>query len=539
MYWSKLISQTGELPNYEEFEIIEKNSTYVLEKEDIADFIIGEHLIFSAMNILTGASFFSAFPALILFLINIISILAIFILSLRVLSNSFFKNISKKISNVKDPKNIAILSLFIIGPLYALASPQAKFLSGGVIGNVIGNLLIPTSLYFYFRALREKNSGMMFLAILISAGLFFFHHLSALIFIIIFISIFITLELLFISNIINLNRKKKIRSLLSSHLKVFKKYLLKLLSFPNILLLIFILFFTFFIYTPSYLNFEATSTAVGEPSKATRTGLTLSQFKYAVGEPRLALGIIGIAFLFLASFFRKENKKRVVFKNIITPALLIGWGLAVAIMSTKPHWIYINIPSGRVANYANFPFVILSSLGIIWIMYFIQNTYTKGKFLSKKILLAFFILIFTTLISAGYFDNSEAMDDGGNIQEALETFHASKYLSNQVDTTKDIILKDHNYIKADAWMKLFFMEDYGYPLSRGFFKRYEDPTKPREMCTLWMIASPSSSNATTCFQGTRTNFIMVNPSSDSMQFEKNDNFWKIYSGKETETFYKY
>ena len=69
--------------------------------------------------------------------------------------------------------------------------------------------------------------------------------------------------------------------------------------------------FLIFIYTPSYLNAEATGTAVGTPSKATRTGLTAIQFKYAVGEPRLALGIIGITLLIIQMYnvIKKQRKK--------------------------------------------------------------------------------------------------------------------------------------------------------------------------------------------------------------------------------------
>lgn len=527
MYWAKLVSQTGELPDYQKIVIGEDSADYEIQSEEIADFIIGEHLIFSAINILSGAEFLSYFPTLILLLINIVSILAIFLLTLRIFSKDFIEN-NPLLKSIRDPKNISIVLLFMIGPLYAIASPQAKFVSGGVIGNIIGNLLIPLSLYFYFRAFRSRDSRMMFLALFTSAGMFFVHHLSSLIFIFIFIFVLIVL-------IATLT----IKSLYGEYKDSITNYLKVVFSIQNILFIIFISIFTFLIYTPSYLNADATGTAVGAPSKSTRTGLTLSQFKYAVGEPRLALGIVGIILLSIISL-PKVNKKGHRLKDILVPAILIGWTLAVSLMTLKPHWLYINIPSGRVANYANFPFAISASLALVWIVYFVQTLEKSKLFLSRKIVIPFIALLALTFFSAGYYDNSQSLTESNNSQSALKTFHASEYLekNSKYSQEKSVILKDHNYIKADAWIKLFFMEDYNFPLSRSFFKRYEDPTKPREMCTLWMIESPASEEAEKCYQETMTKLIMVNPNPDSVQFEKNNNFWRIYSGDKIDIFYK-
>ena len=82
------------------------------------------------------------------------------------------------------------------------------------------------------------------------------------------------------------------------------------------------------------------------------------------------------------------------------------------------------------------------------------------------------------------------------------------------------------------------MQDYKYPLSRGYFKRYDDITKPREMCTLEMIASPSSEEAQNCFQETGTNLIMINPAYDSAQFKKLTDFDQIYSASKINIYYR-
>ncbi|MGW8184541.1 MAG: hypothetical protein ACWGHO_00325 [Candidatus Moraniibacteriota bacterium] len=539
MYWSKLISETGELPDYRKNEITQIDNSYQLQSEPIADFIIGEHLIFSGVNILTKIPFNSYFPALILFAINIISLLAMFILSLRVFKNSLLKeNLDGRIIN---PVNLSILVLFLIGPIYAIASPQSKFISGGVIGNLVGNLLIPICLYFFYRALKEKNSWMLFMGLFLSAGLFYTHHLSGFIFLFILAFIFIIFNLIFIAKILTNTTDKFNKALLSY--KQLGLDLFKLITRPQILLFfVGSILFLFLVYTPSYLSPSATATAVGAPSKSTRAGLTLTQFKYAVGELRLTFGIIGILILAYLPFAKKTNTNiSLSYQKILPAAILIGWASCLFFMTNHPNWLHINLPSDRVANYANFPFILLSSLGLLYFISLVKKI--QDSFLiSKKITYFIFILVFSTLVFSGYYDNSQALSDGQKNQKALQTFHLSEFLSKQIksnNTPEDTYtLKDHNYISSDSWMKLFFMKDYNYPLSRGYFKRYEDPTKPREMCTLWMISEPASERAQECFSTTKTKYIIVDTSVDGPQFKTNPDFSKVYESDSLSIFSK-
>ncbi|KKP68775.1 MAG: hypothetical protein UR66_C0003G0040 [Candidatus Moranbacteria bacterium GW2011_GWE1_35_17] len=541
MYWSKLVAETGQLPHYQKNEIIQTADIYQLKTNPIADFIIGEHLIFSGINLLSKISFISYFPALTLFLINIFGILAMFILSLRIFDLNFRDNtLNKKIFN---PANLAILTLFLIGPFYAITSPQAKFISGGVIGNLIGNLLIPLCLYFYFRAIKEKDSWMLFLAIFLSAGLFYTHHLSGFIFIFILIFIILIFNFLFILKNIQTNTSSKIRNILSNYKNLAKDFFHLFFSPPIITLLIFALLFLFFVYTPSYIVTDAKTTVVGAPSKSTRAGLTLEQFKYAVGEMRLAFGIVGFFIISGLIFIKKKLsiEKNIIYTRLLMPSLLFGWALALFMMTTKPQWMRINIPSDRVANYANFPFIILAATGILYLLFILKEL--KNNFIiSKKIQYFLFLLFFSTIIFMGYYDNSSSLSQGQKNQKALQTFHASEFLANQIKSHENLysanIIKDHNYISADSWMKLFFMTDYNYPLSRGYFKRYEDITKPREMCTLWMISEPSSQRAQNCFSSTNTKYIIVDTSVDGPQFKASSNFSKIYEGNSLSIFSK-
>jgi hypothetical protein len=501
MYWSKLISETGKLPVYEETNIIQVDGNYQISPpQKIADFIIGEHLIFSAVNLLSGISFVSYFPSTILFLVDIIGIVSIFILTLRLFEDN------------PGVKSIGILALFLIGPVYAISSPQIKFASGGVIGNIVGNLFIPLAFYFYLRALKEKSSAFLAVALFVSAGLGYTHHLSMLIFIFAFIFSF---AIFFIFNI------RKMQEVAGEWKKI-------IFSPAVISAFIFIIIFIVFVYTPTYLNARAIDTAVGAPSKDTRAGLTFTQFKFSAGEARMAIGIIGI--ILLLAYRKLKN---------YSGAIIAGWTLALFAMSLRPNWLFVDIISSRIGNYASFPLAILSAFVLLEIFSMLRNKDSRKSYLSQNFLLSFFVLILLFIFTSGFYDNSQSLSAQGaeGNRRSVETFHASEYLAKNANVN-DGVLKDHNYIAADSWIKLFFMKGYGYPLSRGYFRRYDDAVTKREMCTLWMISTPNTADGEKCFSGTKTNFVMLNPQYDGAQFQKSKNFWQIYSGKEINIYYR-
>lgn len=500
MYWTKQIVITGNLPQYEKADI---GSDFTIGAPlPIADFIIGEHLIFAAINLLSGIDFISAFPALILFLVQIMSVLAMFILT---------REIFKKANPVYRDA-ISNIALLLIGPLYALASPQAKFVSGGVIGNTIGNLLIPLAIYFYIRALSEKKSKMLSCALFLSFGLVYTHHLSTFVFL--FAAFFAVITFVVLN----------FRTAISDAIKC-----LKLFISPSVIaILITGIIFIFFIYTPTYLNSAAINTAVGAPSKASRMGLTFAQLKSTAGEARFAFAFAGIFLLFFA---RKIGKYR--------QAFIIGWVVALTLMSLKPDWLFVDIPSDRIASYIIFPIAIAAAcmLAHVFILLKDSNSKTGKIYIGSSFVLIIFFSFMLFVATNGFFDNSQALNTASSTNNALQTYAASKYLA-QNSTQQDVILKDHNYLSGDSWIKLFFMRGYNYPLSRGYFKRYEDETKPREQCTNLMISLPNGPEAKQCFSGTKTDFIMINPKIDAGQFTKLRDFWQIYSSDEVGIFYK-
>ncbi len=496
MYWTNTIVTTGQLPKYEKVDITSADT--ISSPAPIADFIIGEHLIFATIAIISGVQFISAFPILVLFLVNIMSVLAIFILS-----KELFKDL-------KNSHLMSILALFLAGPLYALASPQAKFVSGGVIGNTIGNLLIPIALLLYLKAFIEKKSAYFALAVFISLGMAYTHHLSTFVFI--FIAFFSLL-------IFSAFHHKDI-------LRISKEWMRIILS-PSVLAVFALaIVFIFFIYTPTYLNSSAIDTAVGAPSKASRAGLTLTQLKSTAGEARFALAAIAIIILLFA---KKMNK--------YCRAFLLGWVVSLSMMSLRPDWLFLDIPSDRIASYIVFPCAIAAAYAFVIIFEKIKTSNPEKNYLKQPfILYSFFILVIFFAVG-GFYDNSTTLNTSSSTKRALQTYAASDYLSKKITTT-DIVLKDHNYLAGDSWVKLFFMRGYNFPFSRGYFKRYQDSTKNREQCTNVMISLPSSDEAQKCFAGTKVDFVMLNPNNDAAQFNRISSFWQVYTGEDIAIFYK-
>ena len=500
MYWSQLITETGTLPTYAKQDIVtDANGAYsISEPEPIADFIIGEHLPFAAISIISGLSFLSAFPILFLFLINLMALLALVVLA-RTLAESIRSPLLS--DRVFTPQNIALATLFIFGPLYTLASPQAKFVSGGVVGNTLGNLFMPLIILAYLRAFRERRSDFLAIGFFLTFSLAYIHHLSTL------VTVF---ALLASATVFLAFHWNTLGTTLHRWLKIF-------LQPKPLAVALAAMFFFFFVAMPTYIETQAVGTAIGTPTKTTRTGLSLYQISFSSGEARVALGLAGLA---LIAFLRTRTR--------YASAFLIGWSIVLLIMTMRPQWLFINIPSSRIGAYLSFPLGLLAAFGLIGLVALFQE-HKKRFFLPGVLVLFLSFSAFFFSVGSGSYDNGQTLLPESKALAAVETFTASRYLAAHTGDD-DIILKDHNYIPGDAWMKLFFLRDYSYPLSRGFFKRYEDNPN-REQCTLLMISVPNTERGEKCYAETKTNFVVVNPSFDVTPFEKSDAFSRIYASE--------
>ena len=485
LYWTKSIVETHTLPRYQEQEVIDQpGNIHLSDPNPIADFIIGEHTPFAFIALLSGVSLLSAFPVVFLLIINLLSLLALVALTYRIVSGSALCRLIR-------PEQAALATLFLCGPLYTLASPQAKFISGGVIGNVFGNFFIPIILLLFLRAFQEKNTRMLSLGFLLTFTLVYTHHLSTLVLLYTLVAIGTTIILSHIGHLKQLSID--IRNTILAPL-------------PLLTLACCVCFF-FFVAMPTYIETNATGTALGTPTKLTRIGLSINQITDTSGDARFALGMLGILVVAL------------VFRRSFSASLVIGWSIVLFLMAYQPDWLFLNIPSNRIGTYFSFPISIAGGIGLAWLIARIKS----GQTTLLSLLLLFSIFGFAS--TSGMIDNGQSLIETPKSEAMLQTFAVSTYLATH-NTQNDIVLKDHNYIVADAWMKHFFMRDYFFPLSRGFFTRYEN--NDRERCTLDMIAIPNTPRGEACFVGTGVNQVVVNPHFDAPQFEKSPDFSRVY-----------
>lgn len=485
MYWSNYIVQFEKLPTY-----------------DMPDFIIGEHIIFGALSILSGTSVISVVPIIIIFIINIFSLLAVYL---------FTRELIRKIS----PQNanlIALVSLLAIGSFYSSSSPQASFISGGVIGNIIGNLFLPLIFYSFIKAItsRGKKYFTLFLILILTLG--YTHHLSSFMFLYSFIGAIVFMTIFSFIKIIQ--RKITFKELGGE----FKNKVKNLFSWQNLLIMFSIIICIAFIWRPSYLNPSAVNIAVGDPSKSTRFGLTFNEIINTAGAWRLFYGFIGIASLFLI-FLRLRKKD---FSVIFSAAISIAWFFIIFMMSYKPGWLKVDIPSNRIGSYIVYPAAVLSAIGVFYLLKI--NKEKTGKIIFSLL----FVVIFSTGFISGMTKLALNRETSSNNKELLQTFAAAEYLKDVIPSQDQKVLKDHNYLQGDTWMKLFFMQGYDYPLSRSLLRRYEDPAKPRETCTRDMISIPDSEIGGECFEEYGVKYIVLKKGRDDEILLNSENFQPLY-----------
>lgn len=487
MFWAQKIVLTEKLPRYEKINInFSDGSNTLTAPEAIDDFIIGEHLPFAAFSKISTLPLLSAFPSLFLLIINVLTPLAIALLAFR-FSEDLFHNHDLS-------KRAFLLAFLLAGPLWALSSPEAKYVSGGVVGNLFGNFFIPLFLLALFRALREKNPLLLTLSIFVGATLAFTHHLSTL------VLLFIVLFSIFFFLVFHIR---------SAFWEMRSWIRLAFSPFP-LTILILVLLFSFFISLPTYLDTASIDTAIGTPSKATREGLGFAEFTQGVGGARMGLALVSLLVI-LFSFARKT----------LSGAIAFGWGFSLLVMSLFPGALFLDIPSNRIGTYANFPMILLASLAFLFLFANHQRKFETPlpQYGIDPLLRISFATILVATIVGGFFDNAFSLTQAPNAKSAVQTFAVSRWAAERI-RPDEWILKDHNYIVADSWMKFFFMRDYSYPLSRGYFRRYTDEATPREQCTLLMISAPNTPKGQSCFAATRVNTVIVNPHYDSAQFAK-------------------
>lgn len=508
LYWAKLTTDSQALPVYEKEEVTRSEDGHyaMSEPEAISDFIIGEHLPISFIHIFTNASYFGPFPILFLFFLNISSVFTLALL---------FFWIGKGIVSQEKwatvlPSSFFLAALFVFGALFSLASPEMKFVSGGVIGNLFGNFFIPLIFLLLLRALTEKSAPLFSLTLILIATLAYTHHLSSFILLFVFACTFLTCLCFW---------QKRF------FLEIKDWVLLACKPAPLITLGLIILF-ALLVALPTYLETNAVGTAVGTPTKDTRTGLTLAQLTASNSAFKLGLAFFGLLLIVGMASLRRN----------LGTAFLFAYAFVLLIMTMTPQLLLVDIPSSRISHYLSFPITLLALLAILAL---IEKFGKENLFGRQQLRNSFFVggtlILWLALIAPGLEDNGRTLTTNTQGLYVKETFSAAEYLQKHVQPG-ELILKDHNFIEAsDTWMKLFFSEGYNYPLSRSFFKRYED-NPDREQCTLAMIATPNTSFGKQCYQDLPVRYLVVNPKFDQAQFLKSSQFSLVYSSPDVAIF---
>ena len=507
MYWVNYIIQFHKLPIY-----------------GIPDVIIGEHLFFGSVSILSEIGIFTALPMALLFAINILSLLAMFLLT---------KEIADLIFKKESGFFIGIISLISIGIFYSIASPQATYINGGVIGNIMGNLFIPIIFYLFIKAFHEKTPTLAALGIFLIGNLAYTHHLSSFIFIYSLVGFLI---LLFAGFLILRFFFRQTDFSLFPFFKIF-------INLKTVLAIALVLIWVLFLRLPSYLNSSAIDTAVGSPSKSTRVGLSINNLINSTGPWRVFYSLIGIIFLLVLFYQFTKNKidfqkkyqtqKPRPLEMLVATSLSISWFATIFLMSYRPDLLKIDIISGRIANYLTYPSALLAAFGV----YAVLQPFATKK--NNFVYLLIFSVVFIPGVISGLFDVSENYSESKELietEDTVQTFRASSYLNEETSWESDRILKDHIYLTGDTWIKNFLMRDYEEPLSRTYSRKYDDSVNSRETCTRDMIGLPDEEVSRKCFQETGVNFIVLKNGFDTIQFEKSTNFSKIFTTGKTVIF---
>ena len=494
LYWVNAIVTTQSIVPYTKRTLINSDDGVTLsDPRPIADFIIGEHLPLAAILLLTGVDITHVTPVLFLFILELLSVVAVALLA---------ADIARHLYTTRYAAEGAFLSaLFIGGAIYAISGAQTKFVTGGVIGNIFGIVCIPLIMGAFFRALTEQNDQRggrwAALGMALSVLLAYTHHLST------FLLIYALAGVSAMIGVLAL-RHHTLRPLLHT--------LWRRGTHRGVIGVLVAIILLLILHRVAYLSPDVVASATGAPSKATRTGVSLVQLWASVGALRATLGVFGAVVALIIAVRRP--------RATIAGALVFGWVAIMMAAALIPQALGINIISTRVANYATIPLTVAAAVALTWIVY-------RAVHLPRYAIPAV-TLLFATLVMDGFADNAAALRRaaGANAPAALQTYAAARYIAQHAPAHA-WTLKDHNYLTADTWMKLFFVRDYSYPLSRSYFRRYQNSPN-RERCTLLMIDNPDSPFAKDCFRALSVQYVVVHPERDARTFDALPEFRRIF-----------
>jgi len=504
MYWAQSIVETGELPMYEEREIlmVESNEERhrISDSRPISDVIIGEHVIFAFLALLSGTSLISIYPILVLFFIHIITLLGVYVLARRLFLGHALR------------ERVALLALMFSGILFGLDSPQMKYIVGGVVGNTFGNVFIVSIVLMLFLGIRYRSRNFLALGVALCVALAYTHHLSTLLLAFSLVGMIVALALI------------RWKFFLGEFLHIaFSRHVLATVAIGAV--------FFFFVWTPAYIANSAVENVVGEAKveKAEHAGISLADYVFALGDVRMLLAFVGLALVVgMGVWFRRSVGKSGERKE--TPALrvvvLLGWLWPLFILIFTPSVVGVDIPTIRTANYTILPMAIVGGFALVWIL----SEIARQRGLGRVTLSGVLVVLIVGFVAGGWRDNAQLLKQN-NEGDARELHRVASYLGEHYRDLDATVMYDHIHIDGGSWMKLYFMEDYNYPFYRALLFRYDRATDKSERCTLDVFTYPDTDEARKCFENLNISALAMNEVETGKAFREDSRFTRVYAGE--------
>lgn len=508
MYWSNFIVEKGEIPLYQEREILmapsDSQSHTISQPFGISDLIEGEHIIFAFIALLSQVSLLSFAPLFLLFFIHIFTALGVYAFTRKIFNSSPFG------------EKIALGAFVLFGLLFGIDSPQMRYIIGGVVGNTFGNFLIIIIFLSLLIAVTKKSSLFMALSIFFMLTLAYTHHLSMLLFTISFLGIvflFLIVERKFFwQEIFPLLYSRYVIGVILGSILIF-----------------------FFVWTPAYILNSGVETIVADSQqKAEHMGITLQAYMQALGSERVLFGLLGFFLMFIFLLARKilhvKNQKEI--NSFLAYIFLLGWFFPLGCIVFFPEIFHISLPTIRTANYTIIPLCISASFFFFWLV----NHLVKQSH-NKVVLMSTLSLLLIVFFSMGWKDNVFFFEKKGYAQ-AKELHRVASYMGEHYRESEKTVMYDHINILGGSWIKLYFMRDYNYPFYRAHLFRYDRISDKQERCTLDVFTYPETVEAEKCFRDLHIELLAVYESKDGKKFRERDDFVRVYAGNEISLYKK-
>lgn len=505
MYWAQSIVEMEELPVYEEREIImaglSEEQHQISDPHPISDVIIGEHVVFAVIAILSGVSLISVYPILILFAIHIVTLLGVYVLARRLFSDHVLR------------ERVAIMALIFSGILFGLDSPQMKYIIGGVVGNTFGNIYIVSIVLMLLLGIQLRSRVLMALGVALCVALAYTHHLSTLLLAFSLVGMMVMLAI--------------------SNWKFFRGEFLHLALSRYVLAMVAVgAICFFFIWTPSYITNSAVETVVGENEveKTEHAGISVADYLFALGDVRMIWAFVGLALIMGGWLWTRrrfeggasEKEEMTALRTVV----IIGWLWPLFLLVFAPSVVGVDIPTIRTANYTILPMALAGGFAFVWGV----SEIARQRSLTRAGLAALMVIVVVGFVSGGWRDNAELLErnDEGS---ARELHRVATYLGENYRDTEKVVMYDHIHIDGGSWMKLYFMEDYNYPFYRALLFRYDRATDKSERCTLDVFTYPTTSQAQKCFQDLNISALAMNEVETGKAFREDVRFTRVYAGE--------